>query len=91
MDTGLEKYCTIQESFDADEDNDVGHYLTNRGVKYTLSTKTQVRANYIIYTARLAGEDLTALKLIFPGIIIKDNLTIEKVSKMAKRVLGNVT
>jgi hypothetical protein len=89
MDTGLEKYCTIQESFDADDINDVGHYLTNRGVKYTLSTKSTVKTNFLVYTAKLAGEDLTAIKLIFPNIIIKDNLPIEKVSKLAKRVLGN--
>jgi len=84
MDSGLEVFCNIQEPWTTD-DNDVGHYLFERGIKYALASKT----DHIIYTAKLSGEDLVALKLIFPAIIIKDNLPIEKVSTIAQRVLCN--
>lgn len=85
MDSGLEAFCNIHEPWSLDE-NDVGHYLFERGIKYSLSSKT----NCIIYTAKLSGEDLVVLKLKFPAIIIKDNLPIEKVSTIAQRVLCNV-
>jgi len=86
MDSQVERYCNIQEPWSVDE-NDVGHYLFERGIKYSLASKT----SHIIYTAKLSGEDLVALKLIFPAIIIKDNLPIEKVSTIAQRVLCNAT
>ena len=82
MDSGLEKYCSIQEPWDTD-DNDVGHYLKDRDIKYSLSSKTR----FVVYTTKLSSEDLVALKLIFPNIIIKDNLSKEKVSTFARRVL----
>jgi len=84
MDSQVEVFCNIQEPWTID-DNDVGHYLFERGIKYALASKT----NHIIYTVKLSSEDLVALKLIFPAIIIKDNLPIEKVSTIAQRVLCN--
>lgn len=65
MDTGL-KFWRIQEP-QTDDGNTVGDYLITKWIGYGMSS----RDGWNIYKARISTEDLVALKLIFPGILVR--------------------
>lgn len=65
MDTGL-KFWEIRKP-KVDNIYDVGEYLIDHGFGYGMTYETDC----VRYRVRLATEDLTVLKLLFPNIFIK--------------------
>lgn len=99
MDLELGVYYNIIEPY-TEEYRDVGSYLYNHGIRYSLRISTErdgiPDANWmvtmkpqtvVIYTARMTEEDMVVLKLIFPHIVIKKPVMKESIHVMVKRIL----
>lgn len=91
MDTGLDfVFYNIIEPW-TDSDNDVAHYLYDLGVNFNMrGSDTYSNPNpCVIYTTKITGLDALRIKIVFPNISIKLCAVPEKVSTLARRVLGS--
>jgi hypothetical protein len=91
MDTGLDvQPFKIVEPW-TDLDNDVCHYLYDRGIKFDMYGASDGSISTVIYSTNITPHEALQIKLIFPGISVTPVEATKKVSTLARQVCENIT
>jgi len=90
MDSGLDtRPFKIVEPW-TDQENDVCHYLHDRGIEFDMHSTSDGTAT-IVYSTNITPYEALHIKLVFPGISVIPCEIPKKVSTLARQVCENIT